>query len=95
MCWEGELGHLQRHLYPGKGVGSSKGCGYIMVECSYQRGVQLQRRLIREHEMEIEIQVACLAQRFEANFKRVTIENKQLRQELNNMKEAHERDSES
>ena len=96
--WEGELGQLQSHLHPtgpGAGVVSSKGCGFVVVECVYQCGAQLQRQLIQEHEMEIcpkrsiEAQVACLQQKFEANLKIMTAENQQLRQEL---KEAHERE---
>ena len=98
--WEGELGQLQSHLNPASGasVVSSEGCGFVVVECVYQCGAQLQRRLIQEHEMEvcpkrpIEIQVACLQRKFETNLQRVTAlatENQQLRQEL---KEAHERE---
>ena len=62
--WEGELGQLQRHLNPGAGVSSTQGCEFLMVECAYRCGAQLQRRLIQEHEMEacpkqpIEMQVA-------------------------------------
>ena len=52
-AWEGELGQLQSHLNPGTGVSASKGCGFVMVECSYQCGAHLQRRLLQEHEMEI------------------------------------------
>lgn len=43
--WEGELQKVESHLNPGAGVAmsESKGCGYVMVECAYQCGAQLQR----------------------------------------------------
>ena len=90
--WEGELGQLKRHLNPGAGVVSSKGCDFVMVECVYQCGTQLQRRLIQEHEMEIcpkrpiEMQVATLMKKFEA----VITENQVLKQELDETKKIHQ-----
>ena len=96
--WEGELGQLQRHLNPGAGISSSEGCDFVMIECAYQCGIQLQRRVIREHETEIclkrpiEMQVACLMKKFET----VLVENQSLKQELemhqqelDNLKQAH------
>ena len=89
--WEGELGQLQSHLIPGAGVVLSKGCGFVMVECSHQCGVQLQRRLLQEHQMEIcpkrpiEMQVASLLRKFEV----IAVENQQLKQELNKMQKIH------
>jgi hypothetical protein len=86
--WEGELGQLHvNHLY-----GGVNGCGYVIVACSYNCGMQLPRQKLREHEMElcpkrpIEIQVASLMKKFEA----IDAENKLLRQELGEIKEAHE-----
>ena len=65
-----------------------------MVDCGYQCGAQLQRRLIQEHEMEtcpkrpIEMQVASLMKKFEA----VTVENRELKQELDRSKKARQHD---
>ena len=87
--WEGELGQLQNHLDPGAGASPSKGCGFVMVECTYQCGAHLQRRLLREHQMEIcpkrpiEMQVASLMRKFGT----ITVENQLLRQELNQVKQ--------
>ena len=93
--WEGELGQLQLHLNPEAGPSSkTNGCAYVMVACSYQCGVHLQRQMVQEHEMEVcprrpvEMQVASLMRKFEA----ITVENQCLRQELNVMKEAHEQE---
>ena len=90
--WEGELGHLEQHLNPGAGVSSSQGCKFLTVECAYQCGAQLQRQLIREHEMEvcpkrpIEMQIATLMKKFEA----VITENQVLKQELDETKKIHQ-----
>jgi TNF receptor-associated factor 4 len=91
--WEGELGQLQRHLNQGAaGVSSAQGCEFLTVECAYRCGAQLQRRLIQEHEMAacpkrpIEMQLACLMKKFEA----VMIENRMLKQELNETKKIHQ-----
>ena len=87
--WEGELGQVEQHLNPGAGLSSSSGCGYVMVECRFQCGAHLQRRMVEEHEMEscpkrpIEMQVASLMRKFEV----ITAENKMLKQELSEMKE--------
>ena len=87
--WEGELGQVERHLNPGAGLSSSSGCGYVLVECSFQCGAHLQRRMVGEHEMEscpkrpIEMQVASLMRKFEV----ITVENKMLKQELVEMKQ--------
>ena len=87
--WEGELGQVEQHLNPGAGLSSSSGCGYLMVECSFQCGAHLQRRMVGEHEMEccpkrpIEMQVASLMRKFEV----ITTENKMLKQELVEVKE--------
>ena len=87
--WEGELGQVEQHLNPGGGLSSSSGCGYVMVECSFQCSAHLQRRMVREHEMEscpkrpIEMQVASLMRKFEV----ITAGNKMLKQELVEMKE--------
>jgi hypothetical protein len=86
--WEGELGQLHAsHLY-----GGVNGCGYVIVACSYNCGMQVQRQALREHEMElcpkrpIEMQVASLLKKFEA----IDAENKLLRQELKEMKSTYE-----
>ena len=90
--WEGELGQLPNHLNPK--VGTVNGCGYMIVACSYKCGVYLQRRNIREHEMEIcpkhpiKMQVAGLMRKFET----ITTENQFLRRELHIIKEAHEKE---
>ena len=91
--WEGELGQLQRHLNPGAGVSSTQGCEFLTVKCAYHCGAQLQRQLIQEHEMEtcpkrpIEMQVASLMRKFEA----VVIENQMLKQELDKIKNMHQK----
>ena len=92
--WEGELGQLQSHLInPGAEATTSKGCGFVMVECSYQCGAHLQRRLLQEHEMDfcpkrpIEMQIANLMRKFET----ITVENLQLRQELEKVQEVHKK----
>jgi TNF receptor-associated factor 4 len=90
--WEGELGQLQRHLNPGAGATSTQGCEFLAVECAYRCGAQLQRRLIQEHEMEacskrpIEIQIASLVKKVEA----VVIENRMLKQELDETKKMYQ-----
>ena len=90
--WEGELGQLQQHLNPGAGVSSTQGCEFLTVECTYQCGAQLQRRLIQEHELEvcpkrpIEMQVASLMKKCEA----VVVENQVLKQELSTIQEVHQ-----
>ena len=87
--WEGELGQVEQHLNPGAGLSSSSGCGYVMVECSFQCGAHLQRRMVGEHEIEscpkrpIEMQVASLMRKFEV----ITAENKILKQELIEVKQ--------
>ena len=92
--WQGELGQLEQHLNPGAGVSSNGGCGYAMVECSYQCGAYLQRRKVQEHEVDIcskrpiEIQVASLMRKFEV----ITAENKLLRKELSEVKELHRKE---
>ena len=92
--WQGELGQLEQHLNPGAGVSSSGGCGYVMVKCSYQCGESIQRRNVREHEVDIcpmrpiELQVACLVNKFQA----ISAENKLLRQELSEVKESWKKD---
>ena len=89
--WEGELGQLQSHLNPGVGVVSSNACGFVIVECPLRCGAQFERRLLQEHEMEmcpkqpIQMQVATLMRKFE----RITIENQQLRQEVEKMQKIH------
>ena len=91
--WEGELGQLLGHLHPPE-IHGVNGCGYLIVACSYNCGMQLQRQKIREHEVEvcpkrpIEMQVASLLKKFEA----IDAENKLLRQELDVVKEAHEKE---
>jgi TNF receptor-associated factor 4 len=91
--WEGELGQLPNHLNPEVGHGQN-GCGYVIVECSYECGVYLRRRNMREHEMEIypkhpiEMQVAGLMRKFEA----IVTENQLLRQELHVIKTAREKE---
>ena len=91
--WEGELGQVEQHLNPGDGLSSSSGCGYVMVECRFQCGAHLHRRMVGEHEMEscpkrpIEMQVASLMRKFEV----ITTENKMLKQELVEVKEAHKK----
>ena len=89
--WQGELGQLEQHLNPGAGVSSSGGCGYVMVECSYQCGAFLERRGVRDHEVDtcpkrpIEMQIAHLMNKFQA----ITAENKLLRQELSEVRDSH------
>ena len=96
--WEGELGQLQNHLNLGAGVSPCKGCGFVMVECTYQCGANFQRRLLQDHEMEIcpkrpiEMQVASLMRKFETiavEFKTVSTENRWLRQELEKVQKVH------
>ena len=90
--WEGELGKVHGHLYPEHG--GVNGCGYVIIVCSYDCGMQVQRQKLREHEMEIcpkrpiEMQVASLVKKFEA----IDTENKVLRQELGEIKQAHEKE---
>ena len=90
--WEGELGQLHNHL--NSELGGFKGCGFVIVACSYECGVQLQRHKIHEHEMEIcpkrpiEMQVASLLKKFEA----INTENKLLQQELGAIKETHKKE---
>ena len=94
--WEGELGQVEQHLSPGAGLSSSSGCDYVIVECSFQCGAHLQRRIVGEHEMEscpkrpIEMQVASLMRKFEV----ITTENKMLKQELVEMKLANQKQQE-
>ena len=93
--WEGELGQLQSHLInPGAEATTSKGCGFVTVECSYQCGAHLQLPLssrTREREIcpkrPIEMQIASLMRKFET----ITVENLQLRQELEKVQEVHKK----
>ena len=90
--WEGELGQVQQHLNPEAELTFSKGCGYVIMKCTYQCGACLQRRMVQEHEMDIcpkrpiEMQVASLAKKFET----IHVENQLLKQELVRVKETHE-----
>ena len=97
--WEGELGQLQQHLRAwvttvAGPYSKNKGCGYVMVACSYQCGAHLQRRKIEEHEMDIcprrpvEVRVVSLTRKY----KDITHENQLLRQELAQIKEAHKKE---
>ena len=93
--WKGELGQVQQHLNPaGAELTFSKGCGYVIVECTYQCGAQLQRRMAREHEMDtcpkrpIEMQVVSLVKEFET----ILVENQLLKQELDRIKDIHEQE---
>ena len=96
--WEGELGQVEQHLNPGAGLSSSSGCGYVMVECSFQCGAHLQRQMVGEHEMEscpkrpIEMQVASLMRKFEvvmAENKMLKLDLVEMKQEMSEVKEAH------
>ena len=92
--WEGELGQLQSHLNPGAGVSPSDGCAYVLVSCTYQCGAHLQRKLLREHEMEkcpkrpTEMLVTSMMLKMED----ITTENERLRQELCVIQEAHKKE---
>ena len=92
--WEGELGQLQDHLNPGAGVSPSKGCAYVLVSCTYQCGAHLQRKLLREHEIEkcpkrpTEMLVTSMMRKMED----ITAENKLLRQELCVIQDAHKKE---
>lgn len=87
--WEGELGQVQQHLNPGAEL---KGCGYVIMECTYQCGARLQRRIVQEHEMDIcpkrpiEMQMASLMKKFET----IHVENQLIKQELERVKETNE-----
>ena len=88
--WEGGLGQVKKHLNPGEGT--SEGCGYVQVICSYGCGVELPRCQLPKHELEVcpkrpvERQVASLVQRLEA----IVIDNQLLRQELTKVKGTHQ-----
>ena len=85
-------GKVYDHLYPEHG--GINGCGYVIIACSYDCGMQVQRQKLCEHEMDIcpkrpiEMQVASLLKKFEA----IDAENKLLRQELGEIKEAHKKE---
>ena len=88
--WEGELGQVKKHLNPGEGT--SEGCGYVQVTCSYGCGVELPRCQLPKHELEVcpkrpvERQIASLVQKFDA----VVVDNQLLRQELDKVKHTHQ-----
>ena len=88
--WEGELGQVKKHLNPGEGT--SEGCGYIPVICSYGCGVELPRCKLPKHEFEvcpkrpIERQIGSLMLKLET----VIIDNQLLRQELDKVKDTHQ-----
>lgn len=92
--WKGERRHLKAHLNPERAQGGSaplqKGCDYQSVACTYC-GERLQRRNIREHEVDI-----CPKRPVEAkleSFKRMTEkENRRLQQELSSIKESHKKE---
>ena len=97
--WKGELGRLQQHLNPGAGGemrSSTEGCGFVIVTCSYQCGAELSRNQIHEHELDVcprrpvDRQIASLVRKLEA----VVIDNQVLRQELNEMKQTHQKELE-
>ena len=87
------MGQVQGHLSPGAVVSPSEGCAYVVVPYAYQCGAQLQRRLLREHEMgscpkqPVGKQIAEIMHKMED----IVAENKLLRQEL---KEAHKKEIE-
>ena len=95
--WEGELGQLKQHLNPRSGASAcaashaSEGCGFVIIACPRQCGMELPRRMLAEHELEvcpkrpIEAQIASLVRKFEA----VVIENQLLRKELDDVKQSH------
>ncbi len=66
--WQGELGHVDRHLNP---TANSSGCGFVMVECKYKCGGLFERRVIASHEADncarrpSEVKMAFLARRLE------------------------------
>ena len=80
--WEGELGQVKKHLNTGEGT--SEGCGYVPVTCSYGCGVELPRHQLPKHELEVcpkrpvERQIASLVKKFDA----VVVDNQLLRREL-------------
>ena len=86
--------YIQGHLSPGAVVSPSEGCAYVVVPYAYQCGAQLQRRLLREHEMR-----SCpkqpigkqIAHEIIHKMEDIVAENKLLRQEL---KEAHKKEIE-
>ena len=99
--WEGEVGQIQNHLYPGvdepKGLHSTaKGCRYITVACTYKCGAELQRNLLYEHERDacpkrpIEMQVASLTHKLED----LLVSNQLLQKELTEVKQTHQNEIE-
>ena len=72
--WEGELGQLEEHLYPGA-RSRGKGCGYVIVECVYKCGDRFERRMIQDHELDacprrpMEVQMSSLARKLEASLR--------------------------
>jgi TNF receptor-associated factor 4 len=100
--WEGELGQLKQHLDPAAGGGAScvaadeashagEGCGFVIMACPRQCGMEFPRHMLTEHELEvcpkrpIETQIASLVKKFEA----VVTENQLLRKELDDVKRTH------
>ena len=89
--WEGELGHLEQHLNPGSSCTEGSGCGFVIMTCPRQCGMQFQRRSLTEHEIEIcpkrpiEMQIASLVRKFEA----VVTENQLIKKELDVVKRTH------
>ena len=86
--WQGELGQVEKHLNP-EDESREKGCGFVMVECKYKCGNNLQRQMIAKHETEecpklpIEVQMAELKKKFES----LAIKNLQNQAEIEAIKE--------
>ena len=80
--WEGELHHLDHH--------EREECGWAVVECSYQCGSHLPRRLMAEHKHEvcpqrpINVKLECFMKSME---KKLTSERKRHERELTAVRE--------
>ena len=83
--WVGELRHLDDH--------EREECGWAVVECSYQCGVHLPRRLMAEHERE-----ACpqrtMDVKLEWFMKSVEREREEFRNTLTEERETHKKEVE-
>ena len=83
--WEGELGKVNNHLNGDR----ISGCGFVEVECAFQCGRTLQRRLLQEHlndvcpKRPVELHLSSSLQKIKAVMK----ENEALKQEVTLLKQ--------
>ena len=87
--WVGELRHLEQH--------QREECGWAVVECSYQCGAHLPRRLMDEHELGLcpqrpmDVKLEWIMKSMET---KMMNERERLEKDMNVMREEHKKEME-